>query len=663
MKSPRRSVRWIDDRNNVADQPGGLIFLAGLTIALIAGLTFRGLIHPAKVRALVESAASRIHSDVKVEFDSARVSLASGIIPRLAVVIEKVRMESSNPCWMSPRLYADEIRLPVSLSGWLAGHTAFPRIEAGDVELRLTSARPTTCKGDSLASVEVPEETPSPASGVSLVKKTGQKPMLRSSGEIESLDIGRFVAIAEQGPFVGRLDLDQIRFLVRSTHPKVYQLDARTHLFRDPALGESLTTTNIHVEYKEFPERILDLRLTGNWREGAYNVTGRYLADADDARLSADVRHLPLGQVLLALNRAKLIESEFQPRLSWLSFRADTGGKLSEIASHGLSLTDLRLEGDLGEMQTRRIDVTSFKPLTVAPFRLEIRSLDFDRVLEFLRRPHPSPVLNRLGRFQGVGEFRDPDNFELTGEHTGLEFIFSNKGRRETQAVNRIEGAMTRAKGAWSLVMRRAEVEQGAFDGDAKLTADRDFRHIDLHLRSRALSLKPAVQQLMTRGGAIGAIEAQMHADWQAGLLTSLKGTMRLPELRLEGTTMNKISLQFDQRQGTIVVNPRIETLKMDAGSVAFAVVEPVATPAWRSGNGVTFSALNGEFRLKDLRDVHWARMGARVEAAGAQLSSEGGWDPEGRLSGKVLVREKQQNRSWKIEGTRDNPVLVEARP
>lgn len=663
MKSPRRPARLMDDRNNVADQPGGLIFLSGLAIALIAGLTLRGLIHPAKVRALVEGAAARIHADVRVDFDSAHVSLANGFIPRLAVVIDKVRMESGNPCWMAPRLYADEIRLPISVSRVLAGRSPFHRIEAGEVEVRLVSERPATCDGGTPA--EVPAENPPapPVSGVTLVKKPGEKPVFRASGEIDGLDIDRFVLISERGPWVGRLDLDKIRFLVRSAQPKVYQLDARTHLLRDPTLGDSLSTTNIHVEYKEFPERTADVRLTGNWREGAYNVTGRYLVDADDARVSADVRHLPLGQLLAVLKRAKLTELDFEPRLSWLSFRADTAGKLSEISRHGLSLTELRLEGDLGEMQTRRIDITSFKPFAVAPFRVEIGSLDFDRVLQFLKHPHPSSVLNRLGRFRGVAEFRDPLNFDLSGEHTGLEFIFSNKGRREVQSVTRIEGDFNRARGAWSLNVRRAELEQGVFDGDARLGADADFQNIDLRLRTRELTLRPAVQQLMTRGGAIGPLEAQMQARVHAGQLTALKGSLRLPELRLEGTSMEKLSLQFDQRQGAIALSPRIETLSMDAGSAAMGVLSPVISPAWATDGKLSLSAVHGEVRLKNLRDVRWTRMSAKVEPSGATLTADGGWDHEGRLDGRVVAREKQQTRAWRIEGTRDQPTLVEAKP
>lgn len=649
-----RAVRPGEDRHNVADQPGGAIFWTGVILAAVLGLSIRGLLNPTKVRTQVESAASRLHPDVRVSFDGAHVSLSQGLIPRFAVIIERVRMESPNACLFGPRLLADEIRLPISVYSWLFEGSPWKRLEAGEVELRLTKDRPSNCEQ---AETQVVSETPlpgSPSVGVTMVRRersTNEK----TSEEIDGVDIGRLNVISEtKTPF--SVDLERVEFRIRSSRPRVFHLRALTRLVREETTGEYLTSAQVEAEYKEFPEKILDLRLSGNWREGAYLLNGRYSPDDQQIRLDGELRHLPLSQFLIALKKIGGPSGQvFNPRQSWLSFKAEATGSVNDLNVLNATVRDFLLEGDLGEIAAEKIQIQKLQPLSLAPSRLEVRNLDFDRLLQFLGREHPSPILNRLGHFAGWVDIRDDQNFHLRGEHSGLEFIFSNKGEREIQRVDGLEGDLVREKGRWLADVKRAKFDQGEFEGKISLTADSEFSAIDLRLDADRLLLAPAVRRLMTSGGDVAPLQSQVKMVVKSGKLEQIKGSLKIPHLAIEGVTIEKFNAQFGDQKNEIVLSSKMDHLAMGADSAAAKVFTQIV-PAQRE---FSFSQLSGRFLFRELNEIRWSGVTARLNTAKpSTLSSEGSWVRSGSLSGRVDLNGSQERGSWKVLGSRDEPVL-----
>jgi hypothetical protein len=673
MKTPRRNSRITEDRHNVADQPGSVIFWSGVIISIVIGLILRGLMNPAKIQKMVEDAAARIHPEVKVTFESAHLSLARGVIPRLAVVIDKVRMESPNPCWFGPRLYLNEIRLPISVSAWLLGQSPIQRLEAGEVEARITAVRPAGCnlegvqteaaKTQNEITAAAQSEAAEVPSAVVLVRNEKDKRAKgRTSEDLESLRIDRLTLISEIEP-VGVLELDNVEFLVRSNNPRVFHLGARLHLLKDESTGEYQTHANLTAEYKEFPERALDLRFAGNWREGSYTLTGFYQPELDQVKLSADLRHLPLSQVVDLLKRANAVDTDFQPRQSWLSFRADMAGSATRLKEQSLRLSDLQIEGDLGDIRGAKVEIVKMNPLRFLPFRLEIRSLDLDGLLQFLNRPHPSPMLSRLGRFRGIAEITDPMNFSLLGEYEDLEFIFSNKGQRELQNIKRIQGELRRRQGLWSIDGSRVEVNEGALDGDVKVTANEDFRNMALVLRIDDLRLSPAVQRLMTRGGHLSPAQSQLQMKWQEGQIKQVKGFFKMPSLKVEGVGIERLHLQLGEKNGEILIQPKIERIEIATDSAAGEIMKTSLRPEWQKNGLIVFNSVSGQFSLRKLREMNWTKLSARGGVPGLQFRSEGGWDEQGILHGQFIVRAKELRESWQIMGTRDRPTLRQVSP
>nr|HRO68136.1 hypothetical protein [Pseudobdellovibrionaceae bacterium] len=355
----RRPTRSADDRPSVADQPFATIFWTGVIVSVVLGLLLRGMINPQTVRQRLESAASQIHPTVRVDFENAEVSLADGWIPRLAVVVHRVRMVSTNTCWMAPRLIADEIRLPVSMTALLFGRSPFRQVEAGDVEIRLTSVRPAVCD-QGVSTVLGPQAKPEQKMAIRIVRDEGGKmaPAAQSSEEIDSLRIRRLMLVSEVYP-QGTLDLGDFNFSVRSTQPAFYQAKAQLTIVRGSGPMDQALRASLDVDYKEFPEKTVDLRINGRLREGTYSLTGSYSPDRDDVKLAADLRHVPLVELFDLIKGRDARMQDFRPRLSWLSLRAETAGEAKRLSRLPIDLSQLRLEGDLGEVVSDQMRIES----------------------------------------------------------------------------------------------------------------------------------------------------------------------------------------------------------------------------------------------------------------------------------------------------------------
>lgn len=652
-----------DRRHSVAEQPGRLVFFVGVGIALILGLLIRGLLSPEKVKAHIETAAAQIHPSVKVEFDAAHLSLSKAFLPRVAIVIERVRLESSNLCWMSPRIFVDQLEIPISFLSILKGRPALGRFAANEVELRLREERPRSdCEEKNLAASEKTAEGAStPAPAVSLVRKAPRPEMVGGpGGDMESLSIRKLTVFLEK-PRIMRFDFQSLEFLVRSSRPRVYQLKAQTQLLRDAVAAEWLGASQIHLEYKEFPDRQLDGRVFGNWREGYYSIAANYKSEDNKVRLSSELRHIPLGQVLALASRLGVDVRGFTPKQSWLSFVADSEGDVGSLQNLPTRVRSLRLEGDLGEFSFDQLEILAWKPFRMNPVRVDVKSLDLDRVLEFLGRPHPSPVLAKLGKFRGQLEVTSPEKLRLVGEHGGLQFVFSNQGQRELQSVSKISGEAQYQSGQWSLGVKSLELDQGSFVGEVRLKTQAGFDEVSLQLRSDELVLAPHVQRLMTRGGEIGSLKSQFQLGFRRGQLTSLQGQLRIPRLRMEGLEADRLALQVDNRGPGFQVRSQIESLRISAKSPSGEILGKVLPGSWLQAETYPLSTVSGVFDLEDFRSLKWSKWIAKGPG-GDQMSTEGEWTSSGAISGEVLVRGKERRR-WKLSGTRDLPVFESPLP
>jgi len=647
MDSRRRSSH--SDRHLIAEQPGMAILLSGLVLSFLLGYTTKSLLSPSRVSARIEKAASHIHKDVKVRFSQAQVSLSDGILPRFAVVISGVQMESAQKCWGAPTLEVDELRLPLSFWNLIRGRGPIQNIEANTVKLTLRE------DFQDCTQTQVKEEPKAPAPMVSLTPSNQSQ---KYQNDISGVRIQKLQIVSNKYPQFSP-ELLSFAVKVRSFEPRVIELTAKTHLLKDAQVGDYLSHANIYMEYKDTPEETLQSHFFGNWREGHYSIIANYTLDERLLAVETDLKHIPLSQILAILQKYDLVSKELNGRQVWMSSKARLVAPVDKIRTSPLEIRDLRLEGDLGEMKADRVDITSLEPLKYSPIVIDVKKMDIGKLLTLLNRPKNTSMLGELGIFTGRAEIVSDREMRMSGEHTGLEFVFSNKGQRELQTIERMVGDIQLHGDNWNFNVKRVEPRGGTFIGDVKMKADRDFRDVDIKARIEEISLSPAVQKLMTNDGEIGLVSLDADIKLTRGQMSYMKGLARVDSMDVEGLNFTKTKTAIDWAQGEVILNTQIQSLQVDADSPGAEILKQVTDPSWWAADkSLTLTGLSGQFQSRALQALAWKNFQGSAGKSG-RLLTDGSWDEQGRLKGSVLLREGKTHQKWTIEGNRENPVFV----
>lgn len=648
MDSRRQSS---SDKHLIAEQPGMAILLSGFILSFFLGYTAKSLLSPSRVAARIEKAASHIHKDIKVKFASAQFSLSDGILPRFAVIISQVRMESEQKCWAAPILEVDELRLPLSFWNVIRGQAPVQNIEANNVRLVLREDFK-NCDSQEEKFKEV-SKTPPP-----LVSLSPSEQSKKYQNDVRGVRVQKLEISSEKHPQF-HSELFNFVVKVKSFEPKVIEVTAKTHLLKDAQVGDYLSHANLYVQYKESPEATIQSHFFGNWREGHYSLIANYTMDEQLLAMETDLKHIPLSQILAIMQKYNLASKELNGRQVWLSTKARMVTPLDEIRNSPIEVRDLRLEGDLGEMRVDRMDISSVEPLRYSPVMVDVKKLDIGKLLILLNRPKNTSMLGELGVFSGRAEIVSDRKMKMTGEHSGLQFVFSNKGQREVQVIEHMVGDIALQDDDWSFDIKRVEPRGGSFIGSVKMKADRDFQDIEVKTRVEEVSLDPAVQKLMTNGGDIGLLSLDGDVKLKQGQMTYLKGLLRVDSMNVEGLNFEKTKASVDWSHGEIVLNTQVKSLQVAPASPGAEILKQVTEPTWWNQGTLGLTTLTGQFHLKNRTELSWKNFQGQIGKSG-RLLTDGSWNESGDLKGNVHAKEGKNHKKWLIEGSREKPVFIE---
>lgn len=639
------------DRHLVTEQPGTVILVAGIALSVFFGVTIKSLLSPARVTARIEKAATHIHKDVQVKFSAAQVSLADGILPRIAVVISDVRMESEQKCWGAPILEVDELRLPVSLTSLLRGRSPLRRIDANAMVINF---REDIEKCDE----EVEENR---FSGGGLVSLSPVEIREKYQNDIRMVRIQKLKIASRKYPALSS-EFMSLQAQVKSFEPKVIELRAKTHLLKEQRVGDYMSHANIFLEYKESPEKTLQSHIFGNWREGHYSIISNYSMDDDFLTMESDLKHIPLSQIIDLMKRYNLTKADLSSRQIWFSSKARLAGPMQELRRTPLEIRDVRLEGDIGEIYSERIQFQSLEPLRYSPIFFEVKKLDVSKALAFVKKTPKATFLGNLGIFHGSAEIRSEDQVKAQGELSGLEFLFANKGQSETQVIDRVSLDMALKKDEATLVINRMEPRGGVFVGDLTLRHDFSSEKMNLKIHVDELSLGSNVQNLMTNGGEIGPLNLDAEANLVKGFLTTLKGELRATSMTVEGVSLQKTRVSAMRTDSGVVLDTKIAELKVSETSPATSVLQQVTRPEWWQAGVFSLDAVHGKFEIGDQGSFKWKNFVSQVDK-NEKFMTSGAWDANAQLSGSIGIAEGKKTQKWSIKGDRENPRFEKEKP
>lgn len=645
--------------SDVADQPGLRRSSFAIGLAIILGFLFKAAFNEEALSAQVRKAAANVHAKAVIDFESADLSLADGPFPEFAIIVRNVKVQSEELCWLSPLAEVDELRLPLNLWKLLAGEVEITEVKLGQVNLQLRTA-PEDCREKQKAAGAAPARPAAPAA-------TEDAPLFEppdSRGPISRISVRSLQVQYLPVPFTD-FDIDRLSIDRLSETPLSLRTVGELNLGGATLSGDYSSRARFQIDYRH---PVLTLNLTGTWREGTYALKVDSEIEKKELDLSGRIDHLPLSQILPVLKKYNVLKGEYDGRQVWLNLRFKSPGRTRWMDGVPVQVERLSFEGDLGEIEGGGFHVRRWNPVEFSNTEITLRNLQIEKLLRLFGRTEIPKSLGALGELNGVLKLEGARRMSLSGEYSGLELIFSNRGERKSQIISLMTGVLDYDQGRWSLTIPSVRPYEGLFLGEIFVEGSQDSEQVRARVHIDEMHLGPEVQALMSGGGSLGRWAADVEAGWKAGRIESLRGQILAQDLNVDGVNVARLRSNVARgKDGALNLEIRASDLAIEPAAPARAVLRPLIPAGLAevdAGDALAgpwaSDQLHIVFDVKDDDSLSWKLRPLVFKSW--QLRSEGGWNAAGELRGAVFVRFRERDSRWRVEGLRDAPVFIEER-
>ena len=433
----------------VIDQSGFKVTTIGLVIALLLGLSLKAQISSQKIQTLLTEATARLDKDFLIDYQSAEVLLSKWGLPLPYLQISQIRMSPKKASCQDSQIYIEKLILPLSPWALLTTQALVKEISATTVELRVADLN--NCMGEKHNNSEksgaelkldapIPANHPIPLKVQSLIAVAAAPSpenifQIKTAGLLQKLKIEQLKIIYKKHP-TQPLNLRQVQvdFSYSGNQVERVQINSQFYALKDPQsdLMFFKGELNLQILARESHRIEAEARLRGRLLDGEIEVYGNYATLEQIMKVDFSV----VNVALKPLAQLNMFES------SWLNYPVAMDFKgFGKIQTKGadvsfLKLKDVRIYGERTHINVPEIDLKNERGiLEINPFEAEIKRLDLNKLGNLSQIKSLSQSIENFGEINGLLIFKDLNHISVEGDWSGLEFIFSNRGRREIQRI------------------------------------------------------------------------------------------------------------------------------------------------------------------------------------------------------------------------------------
>jgi hypothetical protein len=658
--------RMADEKYLVVEQKGWRVVALGLALAALFSLTFRALFSPRRIQYEIERALSSADPRIKSSLDGAYLSLTDGLWPRLAIVINKLQVQTADPCLFETKAEIQNLVLPVAFSSLMDRTLVFKRVEVGSLQLSMR-ARREGCGGEVTAiptfpqtlentpPPEVPEEDASPITPSS--PGSLEQPPLVQTMSVESSFLKHIVFNEIHLQFIEKPQfqwhLKKVAVHLPGPGQTKTQIEGQVTLTSDPT---RFPFQGLHANLElESDAELATAKIHGAWREGRVEVEGQWSPHSKDFHWKGSFKQIPWSQ-LMVLAQA-LGESGPMPASSqaWVSGQVEWNHDMG--VPEQVEVNDGHIEGEFGDFILGKViakKVEGSPAWDVETYKVLAKEVDLDILTKMMGWQEPPPAFDRLGIFDGEAQFINNQLVTMAGTWRELSVIFSNRGRREIQVVNNMSLELAGGSNRWSGALRQIELRDGQWSGDVALKLDQNSKTVDVESQFTQLRLNPLVEELMTMKGQITPIEGRVSVTFIDGVVDQLQGFLKIDQATVDEVQLEKGKLDFEGQKGVISGKVQMQSLawpKTQSDYLPPVFSEKIDLIQMKNLSGV-FTKTPTSFALKDMQ--------GQIVSLKSRFQLTAGWEEDSQLRGLLQIRGDRKSTSYLLSGARDNPTWTE---
>ncbi len=621
----------------VTDQPGRKVVFVGFILSLVLGFFIRGLTKPEFLQAELKGAVSRIHSSTQVNWGRAAFSLKDGFWPRFSILITDVKIVSEESCWGQPLLYAREVELPISFVSFIEHGQPLKTIYIKDSFLELRSHF--VCAKKNEVAVNLTEEK---VQGIRLkpVKETPEAPPLVLTDFIfQNLKVRQVDWIFPDWNF------NTFELVVKENHPWYAEVSSN---FNIPDLDGIDTGVDLFAVYKEFPAQVLEVKVNGHWREGAFQVSGLWEGAQKGWTYNSKFNHIPF-QFLKTIAQRTRTPWNWPDRPMWFSFSTQTVQPFTDWKASQHFVKKLQVEGDLGELAIPDLEIKSWTPFKVLPFAFTVNQADLNAVFEKdLKRVD---YLGSFGKLSGQGQWASEKDVLFTGKIEQIGIPIFHKDQKMVKLIRSMDLQAELKSGQWKMSSQKWELDRGDVSGNLKLESNQNISTGNLSMNLESLKLDSDTLRFIEVVTPNLELSAKLNARWKNSNIIDLNGQVKTDQLESRVIGLEK-PLMTVRKTASGPLDLKLQAAELKIRDFSFGALDTAALAELQ----LPYEAknMNAQF-LWDMADnMKWT-------LTSSSIRSNGTLDPDGGLKGvlNLSTGAKAQERTLQLLGSRRSPQLL----
>lgn len=648
----------------VVEQRGWRWVLLGLGIAALFSLTFKAIFSPRRIQYEIERALSQADPRIKTSIEGAYLSLSDGVWPRLAIVIDKFQVHTTDPCLFETKASIEQLVLPVAFSTLLDRTLVFKKIEVGMLKLEMRARREGCGDVAALESIPplpqrldtAPEEVavePTPTVTPLAPKESLERPPLVQTMSVESSLLRHVIFHQVQLHLV---EWPMFRWHLREVDVQLPEKgSSKTHIVGNISLTSEQTRfpfqgINARLELNSDIDKA-SAKISGAWREGRVDVEGQWAPHRKDFHWKGSFKQIPWSQLIVlaqALGRTQPMPASSQ---AWVS--ADVEWNHDSETNEAIELLNGHIEGEFGDFMLGKVIAAKKQDAdrwAVEPYKVLVKEVDIDILTRMLGWSEPPSTFERLGLFDGEGYFTDNQLVSMAGQWREMKIIFSNRGLRELQTIKSIDVEMSGGSNKWAGHLSKVQLVDGQWDGNVAISLDQNEKRVTVDTEFKDLKLNPDVEELMTVKGSLSSIEGKLSLKLIDGNTEQINGFLKLDRGVISDVQVDKLRLDFDGSQGEVAGKVQVQ-------AVDWPTSQMVNWPEIASAESekLQLKSISGQFRrAKGTLQIN-SLQGLLVDLK-SRFQLDAGWRDDSTLFGHLSVKGERKNQQFVLTGTRQVP-------
>lgn len=510
-------------------------FFVCVVLAGILGSAVRLYFSPPRIESFLRQQIARQKLPVKIDFKSAHLTLARGLLPTFAFDIVDVTISHFAPCPSEPFAEARVLVLPLDWWSLFKGKLQLGFVITDGVTVSADRAKCSIQRDpivhDTLIDDEASFQYPAieESRGTIVIPRAlaqtktwfRSEDLERARNVLAGLEIQNGIVYFDNSKkFV------QVRYFDVWHKGEAIQLLGEVSLPPELTYGETFPPLRIHGQVTT---EVANVEARSSFDEGELGASIDLARTNDDAAPYAKVIFRAGAMPLSIFNEflkklGVLTNTKFHPKFLWLSCDVSSEGPLNQLIKHTpLKVDNCSVEGDAGRIEIG--PALRNQENVWLPFKIDIKHFNLQDLVNMFSEKGPSGILSSFGTIRGVISYEGKDQQSFKGALDGAEIYFSNRNVRAIQHITTVDLEAKRANGKVNGEITNITLDPGKFTGGVSFVFDDKFADGTMNINTFELALDPKIEELMADGqfnelSLKGDLSVRDHkiSDWKGTL-------------------------------------------------------------------------------------------------------------------------------------------------